>query len=206
MSTFDYFISCLYICQLDYIYNLRYNYGGDDMKKVEMIVSNSKNNLFSSIIFLLFGIVLFTNPGGILKFLSYIAGGVLILIGIINILGYIKTLKNLNIEENIKLISGIILIVLGLIVMFFSSFIETTIRLIVGIWLIYCGILKIIDSTAFKSDKVSYYVDLIIGILIIALGFYVSLKTNLVLSVIGLFIIIYSILDIISYIVFKKAA
>lgn len=176
------------------------------MKKVEMIVSNSKNNLFSSIIFLLFGIVLFTNPGGILKFLSYIAGGVLILIGIINILGYIKTLKNLNIEENIKLISGIILIVLGLIVMFFSSFIETTIRLIVGIWLIYCGILKIIDSTAFKSDKVSYYVDLIIGILIIALGFYVSLKTNLVLSVIGLFIIIYSILDIISYIVFKKAA
>lgn len=176
------------------------------MKKVEMIVSNSKNNLFSSIIFLLFGIVLFTNPGGILKFLSYIAGGVLILIGIINIIGYIKTLKNLNIEENIKLISGIILIVLGLIVMFFSSFIETTIRLIVGIWLIYCGILKIIDSTAFKSDKVSYYVDLIIGILIIALGFYVSLKTNLVLSVIGLFIIIYSILDIISYIVFKKAA
>lgn len=176
------------------------------MKKVEMIVSNSKNNLFSSIIFLLFGIVLFTNPGGILKFLSYIAGGVLILIGIINILGYIKTLKNLNIEKNIKLISGIILIVLGLIVMFFSSFIETTIRLIVGIWLIYCGILKIIDSTAFKSDKVSYYVDLIIGILIIALGFYVSLKTNLVLSVIGLFIIIYSILDIISYIVFKKAA
>lgn len=176
------------------------------MKKVEMIVSNSKNNLFSSIIFLLFGIVLFTNPGGILKFLSYIAGGVLILIGIINILEYIKTLKNLNIEENIKLISGIILIVLGLIVMFFSSFIETTIRLIVGIWLIYCGILKIIDSTAFKSDKVSYYVDLIIGILIIALGFYVSLKTNLVLSVIGLFIIIYSILDIISYIVFKKAA
>ena len=174
------------------------------MKKVEMIVSNSKNNLFSSIIFLLFGIVLFTNPGGILKFLSYIAGGVLILIGIINILGYIKTLKNLNIEENIKLISGIILIVLGLIVMFFSSFIETTIRLIVGIWLIYCGILKIIDSTAFKSDKVSYYVDLIIGILIIALGFYVSLKTNLVLSIIGLFIIIYSILDIISYIVFKR--
>ena len=176
------------------------------MKKVEMIVSNSKNNLFSSIIFLLFGIVLFTNPGGILKFLSYIAGGVLILIGIINILGYIKTLKNLNIEKNIKLISGIILIVLGLIVIFFSSFIETTIRLIVGIWLIYCGIIKIIDSTAFKSDKVSYYVDLIIGILIIALGFYVSLKTILVLSVIGLFIIIYSIRDIISYIVFKRAA
>lgn len=162
------------------------------------------NTLFSSILFLLFGVILFTNPGGILKFISYIAGSILLLIGIFNILSYYKTLKKLNIEQTSKLISGIIIIILALLVIFLSNFIETTIRLICGGWIIYSGITKLIEALNIKNDKITFYVTLGISILMIICGFYVSLRTNLILSLIGLFIMIYAILEITSYIFSKK--
>ena len=171
------------------------------MKKITVI--ENKNSLFNSILFLIFGIILFTNPGGIVKFLSYITGGILILIGITNLISYRKILKKLNIEETSKLITGIILIILGLIVILFSSFIETTIRLVFGAWIIYSGVLKLIETISFKSDKVTFYVSLAISILMIICGFYVAL-TNLAYKMIGLFIMVYSILDIISYVFYKR--
>jgi uncharacterized membrane protein HdeD (DUF308 family) len=178
-----------------------YNDVGDDMKKIAQIKSD--NSLFSSILFLIFGIILFTNPGGILKFLSYITGGILILIGIINVLSYIKILKKLNIEENSKIISGIILIILGLVVILFSSFIENTIRLVFGAWIIYSGVVKLIESITFKTDKIIFYVNLGISLLMILCGFYVAL-TDLAYRMIGLFIMTYSILDIISFVSYNK--
>lgn len=176
-------------------------YQGDVMKKI--IEIKSKNSLFSSILFLIFGIVLFTNPGGIVKFLSYITGGILILIGGTNLISYRKVLKKLNIEETSKLISGIILVVLGLVVIIFSSFIETTIRLVFGAWIIYNGIMKLIDSMAIINDKTMFYVNLCISILMIIVGFYVAL-TGLAYKMIGLFIMVYSILDIVSFISYKS--
>lgn len=161
------------------------------------------NTLFSSILFLLFGVILFTNPGNVFDFISYIAGGILFLIGIFNILSYYKTLKKLNIEQTSKLIFGISLIVLALIVIFLSNFIETTIRLICAGWIIYSGITKLIQAINVK-DKVTFYVTLSISILMILCGFYVALNAHLILSLIGLFIMIYSILEIASYVFSKK--
>jgi len=168
---------------------------------MKQIVQN--NSLFSSILFLLFGIILFTNPGNIFDFISYITGGILIIIGIFNILSYYKTLKKLNIEQTSKLITGIILIILALIVIFLSNFIETTIRLICAGWIIYSGITKLIEAINIK-DKITFYVTLGISILMIACGFYVALNAHLILSLIGLFIMIYSILEITSYVFSKK--
>ena len=174
------------------------------MENLSVNVKRNRDSLFNSILFLIFGIILFTNPGGILKFLSYIAGGILLIIGIFNILSYYKTLKKLNIEDHKKLISGIIIIVLALIVIIFSSFIETTIRLVCGGWIIYSGVIKLIEAINLKGDKITFYVTLGVAILMILCGFYVALAANLVFSLIGLFIMIYAILDIIGYVTIRK--
>ncbi|MEG2322310.1 MAG: DUF308 domain-containing protein [Bacilli bacterium] len=173
------------------------------MKKISVINYSNESSLLSAILFLIFGMVLFTNPGGIVKFISYIAGGVLFVIGLSNLLSYYKTLKKLNIKETSKLISGIILIVLGLISILFASIIETTLRLIIGGWIIYSGIIRLIETINGEKDKTYLIVRLIIAILMIICGFYVVLKTNLVFSMIGLFIIIYSVMEIIGYIFSK---
>jgi len=174
------------------------------MKNLSVYIKQNKDSLLKSILFLILGVILFTNPGGILKFLSYIVGGILVIIGVLNILSYLKTQKKLNIEDNKKLISGIILIVLALVVVLFSSFIETTIRLVFGGWIIYSGVSKLIEAINIKDDKTTFYVTLVISILMIICGFYIAITANLVFSLLGLFIMIYAILDIVSYVMKKK--
>ena len=63
------------------------------MKKIAVIEYSNDTSLISSILFLIFGIILFTNPSGILNFISYIVGGILIVIGVFSaiVVGY-KTL------------------------------------------------------------------------------------------------------------------
>ena len=175
-----------------------------EMKNLSVYIKKNKDSLLKSILFLILGVILFTNPGGILKFLSYIVGGILLIIGILNILSYLKTQKKLNIEDNKKLTSGIILIVLALVVVLFSSFVETTIRLVFGGWIIYSGVSKLIEAINIKNDKVTFYVTLVISILMILCGFYIAVTANLVFSLLGLFIMIYAILDIVSYVMNKK--
>ena len=174
------------------------------MKKLTVIEYSNDTSLVSSILFLIFGIILFTNPSGILNFVSYIVGGILIIIGVFNILSYRKTLKKLNIDQKYKLISGVILIIFGLFVILFSSLIEMTIRLICGGWILYSGIIRLIETLNNKKNKVSFISRLIVSILLIICGFYVAIETNLIFSTIGLFIIIYAILEIIGFIFYKK--
>jgi len=169
------------------------------MEKLSVYVKKD-NSLFNSIIFLILGVILFTNPGGILKFLSYIVAGILLIPGIFNILSYYRTLKKLNIEEHGTLIRGIILIILSIVVVVFASFVETTIRLVCGGWIIYSGVIKLIEAIKTKNDKITFYIGLGVSILMILCGFYVALAVNLVFSLIGLFVMIYAILDIVSYV------
>ena len=174
------------------------------MKKITVIEYSNDTSLISSILFLIFGIILFTNPSGILNFISYIVGGILIIIGIFNILNYRRTLKKLNIEQKYKLVIGVILIIFGLFVMLFSSLIEMTFRLICGGWIIYTGIIRLIQTLNIKENKIQFISHLIIAILLIICGFYVALETNLIFSTIGLFIILYAVLEIIGFIFYKK--
>ncbi len=174
------------------------------MKRLTVIEYSNDTSLVSSILFLIFGIILFTNPSGILNFISYIVGGILIIIGIFNILSYRKTLKKLNIDQKYKLISGVILIIFGLFVILFSSLIEMTIRLICGGWILYSGIIRLIETLNNRENKISFISRLIVSILLIICGFYVAIETNLIFSTIGLFIIIYAILEIIGFIFYKK--
>lgn len=174
------------------------------MKNLKVATYAEPTSLINAILFLVFGMILFTNPGGIVKFISYIAGAILIIIGITNLFDYYKTKKKLNIEQNAKLISGIILIILGLISILFASVIETTLRLIIGAWIIYSGVMRLIEALNFKTDKTSFIIRLVISILMVISGFYVVLKTNLVFSAIGLFIIFYSIMEIVGFIIYSK--
>ena len=174
------------------------------MKKLTVIEYSNDTSLVSSILFLIFVFILFTNPSGILDFVSYIIGGILIIIGIFKILSYRKTLKKLNIDQKYKLISGVILIIFGLFVILFSSLIEMTIRLICGGWILYSGIIRLIETLNNKENKISFISRLIVSILLIICGFYVAIEINLIFSTIGLFIIIYAILEIIGFIFYKK--
>ncbi len=170
-----------------------------------MIKSKKDTNLFTSILFLVVGILLFSNPGGVVKFITYIVGILFIIMGIGKIVSYYQMIRKMNVNNTSDFILGIVAVILGIIVIFCSSAIEFVIRLVMGGWILYSGILKLIYSLNLRDLKVdSWLYVLIVSIIMIICGLYVIVKSNLVFSTIGLILIIYSIIEIIQYIILPK--
>ncbi len=172
--------------------------------KITYVEYNNKKSVFNILLVLLLGIILFTNPEGLVDMISFILAGFLVILSGINYFNYYKTKKKLNIENKSLFYISIILLILAVISLFLASFIETVFRLIIGLLLIYNGVMRTIYSFN-KKEKISVFiVTLVISLLMFLLGFYVLLTTNLIYKTIGLFIIISAVLDLAGYIMNNK--
>ena len=174
------------------------------MKKIEVKTYNMGESLFNAILFFILGIILFTNPNGVVKFVIYILGAFSILIGIFKLLVYYQTSQfNPNKKE---IINGMIYMLIGMItiicsIVFFDA-IETVLRLTVSIFLLYVGINRLINTFKQpKGEKIIYFVN---ALLIIALAIALAFIQNLPFRIVGLFIIVYSIIEIIGFILCKR--
>ena len=132
------------------------------MKKIEVKTYNMGESLFNAILFFILGIILFTNPNGVVKFVIYILGAFSILIGIFKLLVYYQTAQfNPNKKE---IVNGMIYMIIGMItiicsIVFFDA-IETVLRLTVSIFLLYVGINRLINTFKQpKGEKIIYFVN-----------------------------------------------
>lgn len=164
---------------------------------------DSKVSLISGVAFFVLGIIIFLNPELLVKVISYGLGGLLILIGIYKSVNYYIQDKRLGIVNRNELSFGITAIILGIIFIFLADAIDLLLRFIVGAWLVVVGLNKIIN-TFYTTDRSSkFYSLLVIGIIFIGIGLYIILVSNLALSIIGLFMMIYGLVDFISYFVYR---
>lgn len=169
-----------------------------------MLKKNSKISLVSAILFFVLGIVIFVNPDILVKTISYGLGGILILIGIYRSVSYYIQDKNLGIVNRNEIAFGITAIILGVVFIFLADAIELLIRFVVGGWLLIVGLNKI-AKTFYTTDRDSkFYSLIVIGLILIGIGLYIILVSNLALSIIGLFMMIYGVIDFISYFVYKS--
>lgn len=169
-------------------------------------IKKDSMSLVASILLLILGVILISNPGGVVKFITYILGGVIIIIGIAKIISYLKIKKNMNIQNTNDFIIGIISIIIGIVIIFCSSAIEFVIRLSMGGWILYSGITKLIISLKLKEINVNnWYPVLVSSIIMIACGLYIIIKSNLVLSGIGIVLVLYAIVDIVQFIMIPKS-
>ena len=155
----------------------------------------TRKSIISPIIFLLIGLLLFTNPGEIVEFISYIFGGVFLALGIGK---YVLDKKRTDATTGDTFYS-VMMVVLGLIFIFFSSTIEFIIRLSIGVWIIVNAINTILIGLNLVKTNKKNIVTLILGLILLAMGIYTVFVSNLVLSSLGLVLIIYAILEIIDY-------
>ena len=168
------------------------------MKKV------SSGTLISSILFLIVGIILFTDPASIVKFISYFFGGILIGVGIYRCVNYYIQDKRLGVVNNNELAFGITAFILGLLFIVLASAIEFLIRIFFGVYLILIGISKIYQ-TFFTNDRTSkFYALIVVGVVFLLAGIYTIVRSNLELQLLGIFMIIYGITDFISYFVYRN--
>ena len=161
------------------------------------------NSLLTPIIFLVIGVILFTDPDSMVKFISYILGGLLIIVGVYRCANYYIQDKRMGVVNNNELAFGITAFILGLLFIVLASAIEFLIRVFFGVYLILIGISKVYQ-TFFTTDRSSkFYALIVVGLIFLAGGVYTIIESNITLSIIGLFMIIYGVVDFISYFVYK---
>ena len=159
------------------------------------------NNLIYALLFLLLGILLLTQID-LLSVASKLIGGVLIIIGIVKIIVYIYMKGKLGNYTLSELITGLLLIGCGLLLFSHSSALSFAIRTIVGLWILFAGINRIILAISIRLvSKVGFRVYLSTSILMIIIGF--CFLTGLVDKIIGIFIIGYSLVEIVNYVFYK---
>ena len=164
----------------------------------EKVTNFIKTPLIMAILLFILGAILFTNPQNIVMIVTYCFGGLFILSGFIRLANYLGDKKK-EIANNNDLIYALVLMVLGIVIILCTSMIELLLRIIMGGFILYNGILRMISALKMREFEGSIWKgSLIVAIIIILVGLYIILKSNLVFSGIGLFIMVYSVLEIVS--------
>ena len=159
------------------------------------------SNLLSAVACLVIGIVLFLNDN-ILDIVGYIISVCLGLFGIVKLLILLKRRKKEVDIDFGEYMTVFLAIVFAIIIAIFPKSISITISLVLGTLAIIIGVNRLIlglavrkiDDKGSKLFVIESAIMIILGILII---------TNKFLNLLGLFLIIYAISELFSYIYYK---
>lgn len=161
-------------------------------------------SLIYSIIFFILGAIIFTKPEIIILFISYVIGGIFALIGIFKCIKNYLDIKKDNTISSKEMVTGIIFVVLGIVFILLAGVIEALVRLVIGGWILFSGINRLINTLSIPNKKNNFITYLILSFLLIGVGLYTILESNLAFKTIGLVLMIYSVIEIIGYIFNKK--
>ena len=166
-------------------------------------------SLISSGVILVFGLLLFFKSSVTLMGISYIFGGLIIAIGVLAIVRFISN-NHSDISNQLNIIYGIICIISGIFFIEKPEIIGSIIPVVMGIGIIISSSLKIQQSFNLKSLNSSYFfwsfvtalLSLICGVVLLFNPFKGAV---IITKVIGIFLVMYAILDICNTIVLKKS-
>lgn len=164
-----------------------------------------KVSMVSSIIFLIFGLLLYLSPEGIITIVSSVIGIFLVIVGIYSLIMYFK--DRIYFQGN--LISGILALIAGILLITNTNIIATIVPIIIGICMIGLGARKLEISFRFKDNKViGWSYMLIMSIITIVCGIVLIINpikgAFIATKIIGMIIMAYSIIDIVDSIIFKN--
>ncbi len=167
-----------------------------------------KTSIITSIIFLIFGLLLILESEATIISLSYIIGTVLIALGAYGIVNFFRKNK-IGISTSLDVVYGIVTIILGILVITNPRAIASIIPFVMGIIIIISSASKIqysLELKNIKSDmwKTTLAISILTTICGVMLIFNPFKGAVIVTKIIGILISVYSTLDITSSIVIKK--
>lgn len=172
----------------------------DDIKKGMNNIFNT--SIVTSVVILVLGIFLFIQPDTIIHMISIILGGIILIPGIISLVDYLKN------KNQASLISGIVTILIGMILIINTKLVAGILPFILGIYFIISGITRLQYALQLKKQKINYTTSLVFSILIIICGALFIINpfggALVITKVMGIFMIIYALLDLTNTIIIKK--
>lgn len=174
-------------------------------KKIKKTFNTS---LVLAFIFVVIGLFLFIKPDTTISIISYVTGGILLLLGLMNVYRYFFSENKLNMFS-FNLAYGVLLVIAGLFLIIDTTIFAKVINIIVGIWIIVNSITKLQYGLVLKKAKNSDWgYTILVSLLSFVWGIVLlinPLESALTITqVIGVFIIVYAILDIIDNFIIRK--
>ena len=160
------------------------------------------NNLIYSLLFLIFGILLLSGIQTLTGIASIIVGSIFIIVGLVKVVIYIYMKGKLGKYSINDLLIGLFAIFCGTILVMYSEVLSFAIRIIIGLWILFASINRVILAISIKKElQEGFWMYLSSALLMFISG--IVLITNLFSRVLGIFIIVYAILEIVDYIYYK---
>lgn len=167
-----------------------------------------RSSIISSLSLAFVGLMLVIASKQIIITISYIIGAILISFGVMGMINFIRKLNNDD-KNAFDLIYGIFTIILGVLVIKNPTAIASIIPFVFGIFIIITSSIKLLyafsvkdtGSNLWKSTIVFSILNTIFGLLLIFNPFQ---GAQVLTQIIGIIIISYSILDIISSFIIRK--
>ncbi len=174
-------------------------------KKINRMCNTS---LIISFIFIVVGLFLFIKPDTTISIISYVIGGALLFSGIFSVYRYF-TAEGIGSVFNFDLVYGVLLIIAGAFLVIKPTALATLIPIILGIWIIinsvtkfqYALVLKRVKNEDWVYTALVSLLTLIWGIVLLWNPFKSALAIT---QIIGIFIIVYAVLDIIDNFIIRK--
>ena len=172
------------------------------MKKIEIKSYQSILSLIYAILILVLGVLLVTYPEESQAFISYVFGGLLIILAVIKFTWVYFSKKYQEKSGKWDIVVAIICLLIGLACILFYDYIEQGIRITIGMIIIFIGINRLING--FKVFKTKMFIPLlIISLLMIGTGIFTICYQYLEIIGLGIILIGYGAIDIIGYICYQ---
>lgn len=160
------------------------------------------SSLLTSITLLLLGLLLIFQSEVTIITISYIIGAILIALGILGIIKFIRSLNN-DYKEELNIVYGVVTIILGILVIKNPHAIASVLPIVIGIGIVinsatklqYAFELKAINNSLWKSTLIISIISTIFGVILLFNPFKGAV---FITKIIGILIALYAILDIIS--------
>ena len=165
------------------------------------------DSIFTSLIFLIVGIMLILKPTEIITMISMVVGIGIMIAGIFAFVKYFK-IKEKNFRFDF--IYGVICIVSGILLVLNPEAVASVLPLVLGIWMVIHSMMKIeYILTLSKNHDISFWITTILTVLTLASGIlfiFNPFKGAAILTqILGSIITFYALMDVINAFVLKKS-
>ena len=169
-----------------------------------------KSSICASIILMILGLLLIFQSEVTITTISYVIGAALIALGVLALIRFIKSAKNITeMNFNLDIIYGLVTVILGIVIITNPKAIASILPIVLGIAIVinsasklqYAFILKNDNNDMWKTTMIIAIVSAICGVVLLFNPFAGAV---LIMKIVGIFIVVYSVLDIVSTVIIKK--
>ncbi len=175
------------------------------LKEVEQYIKKTAwTSVIESLATILIGIFLIAWPGTIIQIIAYIVGVFLCVKGAYQIINYFIIKGHHDVFNN-SLLFGIVSALIGIAALVMGPELASVFRIIIGIWIIYESLVRINISIKLNAVGISAWkYVLILALVMLLLGAYITFSTNAVAILIGWVMILSGVAGIIGDIIFVQ--